>query len=109
MERGEIWHVDLEPIKGREQAGSRYVLIVTQKAFNDLGTPIIVPVTTGGQFARFQGFAVSLSGAGTRSSGVVLCNQLRSLDLKARGARFVERVPDFILDEVLARISTFFE
>ncbi|CDN57352.1 Putative plasmid toxin protein PemK (plasmid) [Neorhizobium galegae bv. officinalis bv. officinalis str. HAMBI 1141] len=109
MERGDIWHVDLEPIKGREQAGSRYALIVTQKSFNNVGTPVIVPITTGGQFARFQGFAVSLSGAGTRSSGVVLCNQLRAVDLKARGARFVERVPDFIMDEVLARISTFFE
>ncbi|MBP2548129.1 mRNA-degrading endonuclease toxin of MazEF toxin-antitoxin module [Neorhizobium galegae] len=109
MERGEIWHVDLEPIKGREQAGSRYVLIVTQKAFNKLGTPVVVPVTTGGEFARFRGFAVSLSGAGTRSAGVILCNQLRAIDLKVRGGRFVERVPDFIVDEVLARISTFFD
>ncbi|OQP85872.1 hypothetical protein BTR14_13930 [Rhizobium rhizosphaerae] len=109
MERGDIWHVDLEPIKGRGQAGSRYVLIVSQASFNRLGTPIVAPITTGGQFARFQGFAVSLSGAGTRSAGVVLCNQVRAIDLKARSARFMERAPDFIIEDVLARISTIFE
>ena len=109
MERGDIWHVDLEPTRGREQAGARYVLIVTDKLFNRIGTPIVVQIPTGGDFARFRGFAVSLSGAGTRSSGVVLCNQIRALDLKIRGGRFVERAPDFIMDEVLARITTFFE
>ncbi|OLP58287.1 pemk protein [Xaviernesmea oryzae] len=109
MERGDIWHVDLEPIKGREQAGSRYVLIVSQASFNRLGTPLVVPITTGGQFARFQGFAVSLSGAGTLSNGVILCNQLRAVDLKARQARFIERVPDFIVEDVLARVSTIFD
>ncbi|MBZ5760331.1 MULTISPECIES: type II toxin-antitoxin system PemK/MazF family toxin [unclassified Rhizobium] len=109
MDRGDIWHVDLEPIRGREQAGARYVLVVTKKSFNAIGTPIVVPITTGGEFARFKGFAVSLSGAGTRSSGVILCNQLRSLDLRARGGKYVESVPDFIMFEVLARITIFFD
>jgi mRNA-degrading endonuclease toxin of MazEF toxin-antitoxin module len=109
MERGDVWHVDLEPTRGREQANARYVLVVTRKIFNDLGTPIVAPITTAGQFARFQGFTVPLSGAGTKSAGVVLCNQLRAIDLKSRGGHFVERVPDFIVDEVLARVSTFFE
>ncbi|MDQ0318868.1 mRNA-degrading endonuclease toxin of MazEF toxin-antitoxin module [Pararhizobium capsulatum DSM 1112] len=109
MDRGEIWHVDLEPTRGREQAKARYVLIITEKRFNALGTPVIVPITSGGQFARFQGVTVSLSGAGTQSAGVVLCNQLRAIDLKARGARYIEKVPDFIIDDVLARVSTFFE
>jgi mRNA-degrading endonuclease toxin of MazEF toxin-antitoxin module len=59
--------------------------------------------------ARNAGFAVPLSGAGTRVQGVVLCNQPRALDLKARGGRFVERVPDFIMDEVLARLATLIE
>ncbi|MDO9416307.1 type II toxin-antitoxin system PemK/MazF family toxin [Pararhizobium sp.] len=109
MERGDIWHVNLEPTSGREQAGARYVLILTEKIFNRIGTPVVAPITTGGEFARFQGLAVSLSGAGTKSSGVVLCSQLRSIDLKARGGRFIERAPEFIIDEVLARVTTFFE
>jgi mRNA-degrading endonuclease toxin of MazEF toxin-antitoxin module len=109
VERGDIWHVDLNPIKGREQANPRFVLILTPRAFNLLGTPIVVPITTGGGFVREQGFAVSLSGSGTSVTGVVLCNQLRALDLKARNARFQEKVPDFIMDEVLARVTPLFE
>lgn len=109
MERGSIFHVDLNPIKGREQAGPRFVLVVSPKAFNNLGTPLVCPITQGGGFARHAGFAVALSGAGTRTQGVVLCNQPRVLDLKARGARFVESVPDYIMDEVLARLQTLIE
>lgn len=109
MDRGEIWHVDLNPTKGREQANPRYVLILTLREFNALGTPIVAPISTGGNFARSQGFAVSLSGAGTSATGVVLCNQLRALDLKARNGRFLERIPDYVMDEVLARIQPLFE
>lgn len=109
MDRGDIWHVDLNPTKGREQANPRYVLVLTPRIFNMLGTPIVAPITGGGNFAREQGFAVSLSGAGTNATGVVLCNQLRALDLKARGATFSERVPDHIIDEVLARVQPLFE
>jgi hypothetical protein len=57
-------------------------------------------------FARHAGFAVSLSGAGTRTVGVILCNQARVIDLQARQARFIEKAPGFIVDEVLARLGT---
>ena len=109
MERGDLYHVDLNPIKGREQAGPRYVLVVSRKAFNDLGTPLVCPITQGGEFSRSAGFAVPLGGAGTKVQGVVLCNQPRVLDLKARGGRFTERVPEFIMDEVLAKLATLIE
>ena len=101
MDRGDIFHVKLDPIEGREQTGARYVLVVSAKSFNVLGTPLICPITHGGNFARHAGFAVSLSGAGTITQGVVLCNQPRVLDLQARKGRFIEKAPEFILDEVL--------
>ena len=106
MKRGDIYHVDLNPTAGREQAGSRFVLIVSPQEFNVLGTPLVCPITQGGNFARHAGFAVSLSGAGTRTGGVILCNQARVLDLQSRQARFVERAPDFVVDEVRARLAT---
>jgi mRNA interferase ChpB len=109
VHRGDIFLVDLNPIKGREQAGARYVLIVSPTAFNILGTPLVCPITQGGNFARHAGFAVSLSGAGTQTQGIVLCNQPRVLDLQARNARFIEKAPDFITDEVLAKLSTLIE
>ncbi len=106
MNRGDIYHVDLNPIQGREQSGSRFVLVVSSVEFNALGTPLVCPITQGGNFARHAGFAVSLSGAGTRTTDVVLCNKTRVLDLQARHARFIERAPAFIVDEVLARLAT---
>lgn len=109
MNRGDIWHADLNPIKGREQANRRYVLILTPKAFNEVSIPVVVPITSGGDYARMRGFTVSLSGAGTTATGVILCHQLRALDLRARGGRFSEKVPGFIMDDVLARVATFFE
>lgn len=109
MDRGDIWHVDLNPTRGREQANPRYVLILTPREFNNLGTPVVAPITIGGAFARDKGFAVSLSGAGTNAVGVVLCHQLRALDVKARNGRFSERVPDYIVDEVLARVQALFD
>lgn len=95
MERGDVYHVDLDPIQGREQSGPRDVLIVSPRTFNILGTPLVCPITQGGNFARHAGFAVSLSGAGTQTQGVVLCNQPRVLDLQARKARFIEKVLAF--------------
>jgi mRNA interferase ChpB len=109
MERGDIYLVNLNPIQGREQAGKRYVLIVSPREFNLLGTPLVCPITLGGNFARNQGFAVSLSGIGTLAQGVVLCNQPRALDLQKRRATFIERVPEIIVDEVIAKLLTLLE
>lgn len=110
MERGDIFHVDLNPIEGREQAGRRFVLIVSATAFNQVTRlPIVCPITGGGGSVRGTGFAVSLSGSGTRTDGIIRCDQPRVLDLAARGARKIETVPDFIIDEVLARLLPIFE
>jgi mRNA-degrading endonuclease toxin of MazEF toxin-antitoxin module len=110
MKRGEIWLVGLDPVAGHEQRGSRPVLIVSPDAFNRLTkVPIVVPITSGGAFARMAGFAVSLSGAGTKTSGVVRCDQPRAFDVAARGGRRLEAVPASISDEVLARLAPLFE
>src|SRR5262245_19318858 len=67
------------------------------------------PITTGGSFARTAGFAVPLIGAGTKTTGVVRCDQPRSLDLRARGAKKLETVPDRIIDEVLSKMGPLLE
>jgi len=71
--------------------------------------PVVLPITRGGNFARTQGFAVPLDGAGLKTTGIVRCDQPRALDLRARGGRRLERVPEIIMDEVLAKIVTLFE
>ena len=85
-------------------------MIVSPEAFNRITKlPVVLPITSGGNFARTAGFAVPLTGAGTKTTGVVRCDQPRTLDLAARGGRKLESIPDAILDEVLARIAPIFE
>ncbi|HLQ91730.1 MAG TPA: type II toxin-antitoxin system PemK/MazF family toxin [Xanthobacteraceae bacterium] len=110
MERGDIYLVSLDPTIGHEQQGKRPVLVISPGRFNRLtGVPVVLPIATVGNFARTAGFAVSLMGAGTQTTGVVRCDQPRALDLRARGGRKIERVPETIVDEVLSRIVTIFE
>ncbi|MCX3309143.1 type II toxin-antitoxin system PemK/MazF family toxin [Pantoea vagans] len=106
MERGEIWLVTLDPTAGHEQSGKRPVLIVSPASFNAFTRlPIVVPVTSGGNFARAAGFAVSLDEAGCRTKGVIRCDQPRTLDMEAREGRRLEQLPDAIVNEVLARLE----
>jgi mRNA-degrading endonuclease toxin of MazEF toxin-antitoxin module len=107
--RGEIYLVSFDPKQGHEQQGTRPMLVVSPDRFNALtGVPLVVPITTGGTFARNQGFTVSLTGAGTGTTGVIRCDQPQSIDLAARQARRIESVPDAIVDDALARLSTLF-
>ena len=105
MERGDIYMADLKPTFGQEQAGQRPVIVLTVRAFNAKNAAIVCPITSGGEAARLQGFAVSLSGTGLRTTGAVLCHQVRVLDLIARRARKIERAPDVVIDEVMAKVA----
>jgi mRNA-degrading endonuclease toxin of MazEF toxin-antitoxin module len=110
MERGDIYVVSLDPTAGHEQQGKRPVLVISPGKFNRLtGVPIVLPITTGGNFARTAGFAVSLMGIGTRTTGVVRCDQPRALDLRARGGKKLETLPEQIVDEVLGKVGPLFE
>ena len=110
MDRGDIWFVNLESSVSHEQKGFRLVLIVSPAAFNKLtNAPVVLPITTVGSYARRRGFAVSLQKAGTRTTGIIRCDQPRAIDIVARNGRYVESVPRFIVDDVLARLATIFE
>jgi mRNA interferase ChpB len=66
----------------------------------------VLPITSGGEFARRIAFAVPISGVGT--TGVVRCDQPRVLDLQARDGRKVDALPPAIMDDVLARLAPIF-
>lgn len=110
MQRGDIYLVSLDPSKDNEQQGTRPVLLVSPYAFNRLTqTPIVLPITSGGNFARTAGFAVSLMGAGTETTGVIRCDQPRAIDLKSRNGKKLESIPHSIMNEVLAKLATICE
>lgn len=107
MKRGEIYLVDLDPTAGREQQGSRPVLIVSPTEFNEATRlPVVCPITNGGDVVRRIGFAVEI--AGIRTTGVIRCDQPRVLDLAARRGRRVDSLLPAQMDEVLARLAPLF-
>lgn len=110
MERGDIYLVSLDPTSGHEQQGTCPVLIISPISFNKLTkTPVVLPITSGGNFARTAGFVVSLMGAGTETTGLIRCDQPRALDIRARQGRKLESVPEAVMDEVLAKLTTILE
>ena len=99
---GEVWMVDLNPTKGREQSGVRPVFVLSPA---DESLAIVLPISQGITLARSAGFAVSLMGSGLQTQGVVICNQPRTVALRERNGRKLESAPTFIIDEVLARLA----
>jgi mRNA interferase ChpB len=100
--RGEIYHLDLNPVRGKEQAGRRFVYVVSPA---DENLAIVLPISSGITLARSQGFTVTLMGAGTRTTGVIICNQPRTVALRERGARRIEMVSETITQDVLMRMA----
>jgi len=105
FDRGDVVSVPLDPAVGHEQKGTRPALVLTTKEFNKLGDVLVAPITQGGDFSRYAGFAVSLTGAGCKTQGAALINKIRMLDLSARKARKIERVPEAVMDDALGRLT----
>jgi mRNA interferase ChpB len=109
LKRGDIYFVDLDPTAGHEIQKRRPVLIVSPDALNRVSLPLVAPITGGGASARLGLMAVSLTGSGTSTQGVVLCNQIRKLDIKERAGKRVERLPYSLTREVIARIADIYK
>lgn len=109
FDRGDIIAVPLDAALGHKQKGTRPALVLTTKAFNKLGDVLVAPITQGGEYARSAGFAVTLSGSGSKTQGVALINKIRMLDLVARKAKKVERVSAVVVEDALGRLATLIE
>ncbi|MEY8688751.1 MAG: type II toxin-antitoxin system PemK/MazF family toxin [Leptothrix sp. (in: b-proteobacteria)] len=108
-QRGHIVRLDFDPSAGHEQQGTRPALILSPDGFNRFGMALACPITRGGNFARGQAWTVPLSGLGLQTDGVVLCNQVRTLDWQSRRAALIETAPAELVGEVLARVATLIE
>ena len=99
--RGDIVWLRFGPRIGSEQGGPRPAVVVSPKPFNrKVGLALMCPVTT-----RVKGypFEVVLP-EGLEATGAVLCDQIKSLDWRARRASRLGSVPTSVMDEVTARI-----
>ena len=104
--RGDIYWVDPNPVNGRELKDRHRFVVITPEAINRLGVAMLVPVVSGGALARATGLTVAISGHDT--TGVAVCNQVRTFDLEARErtgtARYIETVDATTINEIVARV-----
>ena len=102
-DRGEVFWLEFQPQRGREQQGRRPAVILSPASYNGkVGLAVLCPVTT--QVKGYP-FEVVLP-EGLPARGAILSDQVKSLDWRSRKARFLCRLPEDITDQVLAKLST---
>jgi mRNA interferase MazF len=102
-ERGDVVWIQFNPQTGHEQAGRRPALILSPATYNGkVGLAILCPITS-----QLKGYPFEVQvPQGQQVGGVVLSDQVKSLDWRMRQAEFFERVPDAVVAEVLRKLAT---
>ncbi|MFR6141799.1 type II toxin-antitoxin system PemK/MazF family toxin (plasmid) [Finegoldia magna] len=98
VSQGDIIKVNLNPTKGHEQAGYRPALVISNDFFN-VKTNLVIACPITNTNNRFP-LHIELDKR-TQTTGVILCEHIKSLDLASRGYKLVEKVPQDILENVL--------
>jgi len=102
MRQGDIIFLDFDPTKGREQAGYRPAVVISQTAFNQKRNMVFIcPITSSTRPLRFR----VLLDDRTRTQGDVICEQVRVIDLLARKCKVAEQLPKDLLKQVLDAVS----
>lgn len=101
--RGDVIWITLNPQVGHEQAGRRPVLVLSPLSYNaKVGLAILCPVTS-----QVKGYPFEVViPAGSRLGGVVLADQVKSLDWRFRKAEFICKLPRETTSEVLDKLET---
>jgi len=102
-ERGDVVWLNFNPQAGHEQAGKRPALVLSPSSYNQkTNLALLCPITS-----RVKGypFEVSLP-KDDKVSGVILTDQVKSLDWKVRKAEFITKVPTTIIETTLKKLST---
>lgn len=101
-DRGDVVWVAFTPQAGREQAGRRPAVVLTPQRYNDkAGLAICCPITS--QVKGYP-FEVALP-AGLPVSGVILADQVKSLDWRSRRATLIARLPDDVMEGLLLKLG----
>lgn len=98
--RGDIIWTDFDPSAGTEQAKKRPAIILSPEPFNkQVKLALVAPITSR---VRGHGFEVALEN--TKTGGVILCQQVKTIDYECRGIQFIESAPAPLLQDVLAKV-----
>ena len=102
---GDIVWLEFTPQAGHEQAGRKPAMVLSKTAYNEkTGLGIFCPITS-----KIKGYPFEVKITGKKISGVILSDQVKSLDWKARNARFIEKAGTLVLKEVISKISVIIE
>lgn len=102
-ERGDIVWINFNPQVGREQAGRRPAVVLSPGLYNGrVGLLVACPITS-----RVKGYPFEVAiPDGLIIEGVILSDQVRSLDWRSRDAQFIGRLPETITNQVLRKLET---
>lgn len=102
-DRGDIVWLDFDPQSGHEQKGRRPAIVVSPKIYNSkTGLALFCPITN--QVKGYP-FEVMLP-SNLDVTGVIIADQIKSLDWKVRNVEFIVRAPKNILNETMNKFST---
>lgn len=105
-QRGDIVWIDLDPSQGSEIKKTRPALVVSPASYNEkVGLALLCPITS---HKKGYPFEVELPPSG-KTQGVILADQVKSLDWKIRNAKFEEKLSTWVMTEVIEKISVLIE
>jgi mRNA interferase MazF len=101
-DKGDIIWINFDPQAGREQAKIRPALVLSSFVYNSMSLLVIVcPITSK---IKDYPYEIKLS-EGLEVKGVILADQIKNMDWKVRGASFICKIPEEIMEEVLSKIE----
>lgn len=99
--RGDIVWLEFDPQKGKEIQKTRPTLVLSPIQYNQItGLALCMPITT-----QIKGYPFEVKINGKKVKGAILCDQIRSLDWRARNAKFIEHIDPLIIDDALAKFQ----
>jgi mRNA interferase MazF len=103
-DKAHIIKINFDPRAGHEQAGWRPAVVLSPAAYNRIGLAIVVPITN-----QVKGYPFEVPmPSGSATTGVILSDAIKSVDWKARHARFVEILPPGPLKAVQGHLRLLF-
>jgi len=106
VKQGNIIWLDFDPQIGYEQRGRRPALVISNDTFNKFSKlAIVCPITS---VDKNHPFHIKLNNE-TKTTGVILCDQTRTLDINARNYEFIESISEEMLLEVIDIVYGFIE
>ncbi len=100
-EKGDIVLLSFSPTIGHEQKGKRPAIVVSSFLYNNKsGLALMCPITN-----QKKGYPLEVELKKCKTKGVVLSDQIRTLDYKERKAKFLEKTPPEVILKIVKNIS----